>query len=153
MKKNIYLVPIIVAIVVGVGAFFGGMKYQESKQPAGRSFANGQGTRGQFGGGNGASRNTFRPVAGDIIASDANSITVKLQDGSSKIVLLSEKTTINKAQTASKDELKTGQKVVVFGTDNSDGSETAQTIQLNPIDRRIMSGDTPVPQQGNLIVE
>lgn len=147
MKKNVYLIPIIVAIVVGAAAFFGGMKYQESRQPSGRQFANGQGARGQFGGGNAAGRNGFRPVAGEIIASDDSSITVKLQDGSSKIVFLSKKTSINKADTAQKTDLKTGEKVAVFGTDNSDGSVTAQTIQLNPMDRRLMNNGRPTPNK------
>lgn len=43
--------------------------------------------------------------------------------------------TINKATTATKSDLKTGEKVAVFGTPNSDGSVTAQSIQLNPMFR------------------
>jgi len=128
---------VVVALLVGAGGFFAGMKYQESKRGGGAGqFANGRG--GRFGAGagatgtNGANRNGFRPVAGDIIAKDATSVTVKLADGSSKIVLVSDKTTINKASTATRDELKVGEKVAVFGTDNSDGSVTAQSIQLNP---------------------
>lgn len=72
------------------------------------------------------------PTAGEIIGADEKSITVKLQDGSSKIVLLSEKTQINKAEKATKEDLKKGEKVAVFGTENPDGSVTAQNIQLNP---------------------
>lgn len=55
-----------------------------------------------------------------------------MQDGSSKIVLFSDKTEINKAAEATKEDLKVGEKVAVFGTENSDGSVTAQNIQLNP---------------------
>lgn len=132
MKNNLVVITIIV-ILVGAGAFFGGMKYQQSKQT---SFfrQGGQGTRtgqGQLQG----NRQGFRPVNGEIIASDDKSITVKLTDGSSKIVLVSDKTAINKAGTASKEDLKTGEKVAVFGTENTDGSVTAQNIQLNPVFR------------------
>lgn len=67
------------------------------------------------------------------LASDDKSITVKLQDGSSKIILITDKTVINKAAEATKDDLKGGEKVAVFGEINSDGSVTAQNIQLNPI--------------------
>jgi hypothetical protein len=59
-------------------------------------------------------------------------MTVKIADGSSKIVLLGASVTVSKTSDGSKDDLKTGAKVGVFGTDNSDGSVTAQNIQLNP---------------------
>jgi len=134
MKNNI-IITIVLVIIVGFGGFFAGIKYQQKKQPTfGRQFGNALGTRSgvPFQNGN---RLGFRPVAGEIIGSDENSITVKLQDGSSKIVLLSEKTEINKTNPASQDELKVGEKVSVFGTENSDGSVTASNIQLNPMIR------------------
>ena len=58
--------------------------------------------------------------------------------------ILSEKTEINKAEKTSKENLKTGQQVAVFGTENSDGSVTAQNIQLNPQFRQMI--DRPTPQ-------
>jgi len=140
MKKNI--IWAILIIVVGAGAFFGGIKYQQSKrttQSAGFNGAQGRVAGQRQGIGN---RAAFQPVNGDIVSSDALSITVKLADGSSKIVILSDKTLINKASTATKADLTTGQKVAVFGTTNSDGSVTAQSIQLNPIMREI---PTPKP--------
>ncbi len=126
MKNNTIILTIIVALVVGAAAFFAGMKYQQSKQPQ-RQF--GQGTQRST---SGANRGSFRPINGEIITADDKTITVKLQDGSSKIVLLGNNTTINKSDAATKSDLKTGEKVAVFGTDNSDGSVTAQNIQLNP---------------------
>src|SRR3989338_1422675 len=131
MKNNMIVIIVVVALLVGAGGFFAGMKYQQSKSPAGR-FGNLQGNRnGQF-----QQRNQgFRPVNGEIISSDDKSITVKLQDGSSKIVLLTDTTSINKSSEGSKSDLKTGEKVAVFGTENSDGSITAQNIQLNPLSR------------------
>jgi hypothetical protein len=133
MKKNL-MTTIIVAVLVGGGGFFVGMKYQQSKTPVfNRQFA-GQANGRQ---GTGASRLGFRPVNGEIISADEKSITVKLQDGSSKIVIVSETTQINKADQAAKEDLKVGEKVAVFGQENSDGSVTAQNIQLNPILREI----------------
>ena len=64
---------------------------------------------------------------------DGNSITVKLQDGQSKIIILSDTTEINQASKAAKTDLSAGKQVAVFGTENSDGSVTAQNIQLNPM--------------------
>ena len=122
MKQNTILLIIILLLLVGSGAFFFGMKYQQSRRPSfSRQVAGQQGQR-----------QGFRPVNGEIISSDDKSIIVKMQDGSSKIVLFSDKTEINKAAEATKEDLKVGEKVAVFGTENSDGSVTAQNIQLNP---------------------
>lgn len=131
-NQNTLIITILLVVLVGGGAFFAGMKFQQSK---GRQFANGQlGGRitgqGQAQGGN---RTGFRPVNGDIISTDDKSITVKMTDGSSKIVLVSQTTVINKASSATKEDLKVGEKVAVFGQSNTDGSVTAQNIQLNPV--------------------
>jgi len=133
---NKQIITIIIAIAVGALSFFGGMKYQESKSVNNRFGANLQNMRGQQNGQTGQSqtrRGGFRPVMGEIINQDENSITVKLVDGSSKIVLLSEKTIYNKVETATKTDLKKGESVNVFGTENTNGSVTAQNIQLNPL--------------------
>lgn len=81
-------------------------------------------------------RRGIRPVNGEIIDKDNKSITVKLPDGQTKIVLLSEKTVVRKTQEGKTDDLKKGETVAVFGNENSDGSVTAQNIQLNPQFRR-----------------
>ncbi|MCX6816849.1 MAG: DUF5666 domain-containing protein [Candidatus Beckwithbacteria bacterium] len=128
MNKNL-IITLLLVVIVGVGGFVGGIKYQQGKQPIfNRQLGNGQGggsPRRSLGGGG--------PVNGDIIASTDKSITVKLTDGSSKIILFSASTTINKASEATTADLTVGQKVAVFGTTNADGSVTAQNIQLNPV--------------------
>ncbi len=140
-QTNLIITAILV-VLVGAGAFFGGMKYQQSKQPAFFRQFNGQGGQGQrFG--NGTTRAGFRPVSGEIISADNNSLTVKLADGSSKIVLLSDSTQINKAETAARADLTVGQKVAVFGQENSDGSVLAQNVQLNPQSVAIQPGGNP----------
>lgn len=122
MKQNNIFTLIAVALLIGAVGFFTGMKYQENKRPAfSRQFGQLQRTGNRMG---------FRPVSGEILKSDETSITVKLQDGSSKIVLVSKKTEINKAEKTNRQDLKTGGKVVVFGQENSDGSINAQTIQM-----------------------
>ena len=142
MKTSNFIVAAIVAILVGVAGFFGGMTYQKSKVPQStRQLPGGPvGVRGsnqqRFGG------QGFRPVVGQIISQDDKSITVKLSDGSSKIVLFSSGTVINKTTTGLLTDLKVGENVGVFGTTNPDGSVTAQSIQLNP-----MFGGTGNPNQ------
>jgi hypothetical protein len=138
MKKNNLTITIIVAVVALTVGCFAGMKYQQSKQSSfGGQFGNvPQGQNQKFGNGNGTmmgNRGGFKPVNGDIVNMDDKSITIKLQDGSSKIVLFSDKTTVNKESTGSASDLKVGEKVAAFGTENSDGSVTAQSIQLNPV--------------------
>ncbi len=127
------VITVIVALLVGAGAFFGGMKYQESKtntNPQQQS----QNRTGNRQGPNGQTRNAFgRPVIGEVISLDDKSLTVKLSDGSSKIVLLPQTLTISKSDVGAKSDLKVGVKVGVFGTDNSDGSVTAQNVQINPM--------------------
>ncbi len=146
--KNPMVMTIVIALVVGGAAFFGGMKFQETKA-AGSNNMRGQFQRGTGGpsGPGGMGRMGGGAVIGEIISTDdeqssssIKSIIVKLEDGSSKIILLSDTVTVSKTDSGSKDDLKTGVKVGVFGTTNSDGSVTAQNIQLNPAFRGTNGG-------------
>lgn len=144
--------PAIIAIVVvvGVGAFYGGMRYGENKtlsnltpQQAAQAFQRGGGFpgggaanggfAGQGGAVGGARRNGAAGggfVNGDIVSKDAQSVTVKLADGSTKIVFYSASTTVSKSATGTAADLTAGTAVIVTGTTNSDGSVTATRIQL-----------------------
>lgn len=156
-NKNSIMITVVVAIVVGLLGFYGGMQYQKSQRGSAASFAGGQ--PGQYGAmrqGGAGGQNGFRAGGrggfggasmGEIISVDANSVTLKLQDGSSKIVNVSDKTTISKTDTASKSDLKAGDKIAAFGTPNSDGSIDAQNIQLNPMFRMGGQGARPSPGQ------
>ncbi len=139
MKQNNIGLLLVVAVVVGGAGFFGGMKYQQSQSPQ-RQFGLGNAQGGARGQG-GAGRQGFRPIAGQIVSADAQSVTVKLSDGSTKIALLTSKTQIDQATAATVSDLKAGAPVSVFGTTNSDGSVTAQSVQLNP--RMDRGGPTP----------
>lgn len=141
--KNFPIILIIAILVAGGAGFFGGMKYQQSKQPTFSSqFPGGNGQRGFGRNGANGTNGTNRPVYGQIISGDDKSITVKLQDGSSKIVLVTQTTILNKADKAVMSDFTTGQNVLVNGQANSDGSVTAQSIQLNPVMRQ---GAAPTP--------
>ncbi len=151
--KNPMIMTIIVAIVVGCAAFFGGMQYQKSQTsgPMQGQFRgpNGGGPQGGFQGGSG-NRQGMTPVSGEIISQDDTSITVKMQDGSSKIVILSDDTNINKSSEGSKTDLKTGETVTAFGTSNSDGSITAQNVSIGGnMMFRGGPGGNPQPTQNN----
>ncbi|MDP3993584.1 MAG: DUF5666 domain-containing protein [bacterium] len=153
MNKLIAIV-IATAVVVGGGAFFGGMKYAESKSPRGRAsqadFQNLQnlspeerqqrlqelgvnaGGRVIFGGsgGQGGQRGGSGFVAGEIISKDDKSITIKLADGGSKIVFFSDSTEVAKSASGTLNDLEVGKNVSVNGATNSDGSMSAQNIQI-----------------------
>ena len=137
VKNNIALIAILALLVGGAAGFFGGMQYQKGQRPSFGQFAGagagGFGARGGTGV-NGARRNG-NGAAGTILSVDANSMTVKLNDGSSKIVLLTGTTSINKAATAAISDLTVGETVSAFGTTNTDGSITATNVQINPMMR------------------
>src|SRR4051812_17373610 len=116
MKNQHIIVPLAVAVVVGGAAFFGGMKYQQSKVAA--SFGN---RLGQFQGGQGRMGRAGMGmnggvVAGQILTMDDKTLTVKMMDGNTKLVLLSDTVTVSKTDTGSKTDLKTGAQVAIFGT-------------------------------------
>jgi len=145
-KKNI-VITVAVAVVFGAGGFFGGMKYQQSRPLNAQSFANmtqqqrqqafqgmagGSGSTRVFTGGRGNLPGGGGFMSGEIISKDGNSVTIKAQDGSSKIVFYSGSTTVGKMIQGTADELAVGDQVTVTGTANSDGTMTAQSIQVRP---------------------
>ena len=134
--KPLYV--LIVVVIVAAAAFFGGMQYEKSQR---QSFSMNEtnvaagrfGNRNFAGGNSQARQGNFqgnRPVSGQIVSSDGKTVTVKMADGSSKIVNLSNQTKINKASEGSTSDLKSGENVLVIGTTNSDGSVTAETISV-----------------------
>lgn len=147
MKK---LIPIVIAVAVAVGggSFYEGVKYSQSKTSSGstqRDFQNlspqERQQRFQQMGANVDARSGQRVagggfVGGEIISKDDKSITLKLRDGGSKIIFFSETTVISKLASGSASDLEVGKSISVNGVANSDGSVTAQSIQLQ----------TPQPQ-------
>jgi Domain of unknown function (DUF5666) len=144
---------IAVAVIVAGGAsFFGGVTYEKhvsasnlasvGSQGFGRGGASstfpggGVGARGMGGGfagrGAGGAGANGGFAGGEIIAKDASSITVSVQGGGSKIVLVSPSTAIMKTAAGSLADLAIGQSVTVMGTANADGSITAQSVQQRP---------------------
>jgi hypothetical protein len=151
--RSPYLVSLIIAVVVGAAGFAGGMMFQKNNDSlknvspqnlqaklkslglnnGGLGGANGnRNVSGRFPGGFAGGRVGAGFVTGQIISADSQSITVKQQDGSTKVVYFSGSTTIDKTVTGVATDLLVGQEVTTNGTANSDGSIAAQTIQLRP---------------------
>lgn len=128
MKTNQIILAVIIAVLVGAAGFFGGMQYQKSQRGNMAQF----GGAGRFARNGGGQNANMQPVRGQIISADSNSITVKMQNGSSKIVLLNGSTAITQSASATASDLQVGKQVLVLGTSNSDGSVTASNVSLNP---------------------
>ncbi len=140
----------IVGIIVLAGVFYMGVSYGKSQTPASATgataYSGARGTRGAGGfsggaGGFGGANGGF--TSGQIISKDATSITVQLAApvGSatsatnpvgSKIVLLDNSTKITKSVSGTVSDLAVGMQVSVTGTTNTDGSVSAQTVQIRP---------------------
>lgn len=146
-KKN---VMIVVGIIVLVGVFYVGMSYGKSQVAAKTQTGQGGQTFGQNGRGTGGMRNGgFGGLtSGEIIAKDAQSITIKMRDGSSKIVFYTDKIAVEKNVSGNSADLVVGKQVSVVGTANPDGSETAQSVQIRPNMPAVPASTTaPVPAQ------
>lgn len=127
---------VIVAVIVGGAAFYGGIKYNGGNGANLQANLSRQGLQ-QTGGvgaarrGNGGQGGGF--TGGEIISKDNKSVTVKLQDGSSKIVFVSDSIQIMKSTQGSASDLTIGKQITVTGSVNTDGSITAQSVQIRQL--------------------
>ena len=125
MKNQMIIIAFLVSMIMAGAGFFGGIQYQKMQKPTNPTGINGARRFGNQNA-NGTS------VRGQILASDDKTITIKLSDGSSKIVVVGANTPIMEATSTSKMSLVIGKSVMIIGINNSDGSITANNIQLNP---------------------
>ncbi|HKB88379.1 MAG TPA: DUF5666 domain-containing protein [Patescibacteria group bacterium] len=144
--KNTKMVMILVGLIA-LGAGFGGGYYFKTFQQnkargnfaTGANFQRFTGTRG------GMQNGMVRPgsTQGTILSMDDKSVTVKMMDGTSRIVLFTDSTTYSNTVTAAKSDLKVGSTIAVFGAPNSDGSVSATSIQINPFFGKMTIGSQP----------
>jgi len=155
MNKKSIIITVVVALVVGAGAFYGGTAYEKNSlntqgllrnansqlgsrqggtQGGGQPGQPGQGGRQQGGmmGGAGRGGNGGGFAVGQIIAKDDTSITIKGPDGSSKSIFFSGSTQVGKIAQGSSNDLVVGQMITTNGQTNADGSIAAQSIQIRP---------------------
>jgi len=146
MKKNTIIGAVVIVGIVSAGSgFFGGIKYTDYQRSKNRT----TGMRQFQGMGNGDQMQNRtlggRPVTGEVINKDETSITVKTQDGGSKIIILSKTTVYSKTEEATLNDVSVGEKVGIFGTENSDKTMTAETVQLNPQFKMSTVSNQPTP--------
>jgi hypothetical protein len=147
MTKKMKIAAVAVGAVVLVGAvFYGGMKYGQSSSNA---------KLGGFGGAFDQSsierqvRSRMRTgggfVNGEVLSKDDKSITIKLNDGGSRIIFLSSTTNVMKDTEGALSDVIVGSNLMITGNVNSDGSMNAQSIQIRPKNASIPKGQIPTP--------
>ena len=124
------ITTIIIGLILIVVSFYGGTRYAQSKTntSSASTVRNSQfatrGTRFNSGAGGFAT--------GEIISKDDKSITLKIRDGGSKIIFVSSGTSVTKSVSGKIEDLKIGENIMVQGQNNSDGSITAESLQIRP---------------------
>ena len=127
MKKYlVHIVWLVIAIVALGGGFFWGKASGAATRAAGFVGAYSSSTRSRSGAAGGG------VVTGTIATMGSSSITLQLANGNSEVVFYSTSTPVSEPTTVSANTLKVGTTIMVGGTSNSDGSLTAQTIQVRP---------------------
>lgn len=147
MNQKMIMSAVAGVIVVAGISFWGGIQYAGMAR-GGQSAFDGQRGNNQFAGRAGTGARFMGEsgnggfVVGEVLSVDSSSISIKLSGPTasstnngatgSKIVLFNGSTQIGKFTTGVSSDLKTGQMVSVQGTQNTDGSVTAQMIQIRP---------------------
>lgn len=127
-----------VVVIVLVATFYGGVVYGRKQIPTrGTQIFNQNNTGGARGIKNMGIQGGI--TAGEIISKDEKSLTIKYSNGNSesktggsKIIFLGENTVVTKMATGSLNDLSIGTFVSITGGANTDGSLTAQSIQIRP---------------------
>ncbi len=139
MNKNTIAVALIAVVLAGSGGFYLGAKYGQPTRSQGQGGERSERMR-QFGQGRGSGMGGNMNggfIAGEILSKDEKSVTVKLRDGGSKIVFVSDSTQVMKSASGSLSDLQVGEQVTVMGPANSDGSVNAQSVQIRPVGKPV----------------
>lgn len=127
MKKyTVHIIWVVVALIaLGGGYFWGKAGVADSRGSFAGAGALGSSTRRFAGGAAGGGL-----VAGQIASFGNDSMTIQMANGNSEVVLYSSSTPVTEPTTVSPSVLQVGTNVMVGGTANSDGSVTAEMIQV-----------------------
>lgn len=142
-NQKIIVACAVTAVIAGGVGYVGGVKMSSLKRPNMLSGRSGQTMN--FRGNNGDGQKNTKvngnvpsmmgrggATSGEVTAKDDKSITIKMNDGSSRMVILSDKTTYRMSSDASLDKVVVGTKVAAFGEASADGSVVASNVEINP---------------------
>jgi len=133
-KNQCIIAVIITAVLFGGAGYVLGKRGATPQNP--QEFARGM----QAGFGQNGSGRMIRPggitgggmLSGEILSKDATSFTLKLRDGGSRIVFYAPSTGVMRTASGTMEDILVGTQVSVIGTQNSDGSMVATTLQVRP---------------------
>ena len=138
-NKKIYI-GVIIGLVIAVLSFWGGMTYARKNITTTNANRQGGFSQNGFNQNGGGARQVSRGganagglVLGEVLSIDSKSITVKLRDGGSKIVLFSPTTKVEKTVDGVTADVAVGKQVSITGIANTDGSVSATSIQIRPL--------------------
>ncbi len=132
MKKTI-AVGIVGLLIVGSAGFYGGISYAKSHPATQAIGGNRSGfTGGGFRNANGRNSAGANFISGDVINKTDSTLTVQMRTGGSKIILISNTTPVNKMASGTLSDVVVGTGVSINGATNSDGTVTAEQIQIRP---------------------
>lgn len=129
MKKQIIITGIVCAIIFGGVGYALGKKYSV---PSPQS-TNDMGVRPGMGkGGAGMPRQNRMEgfTTGEVLAKDDTSITLKLRDGSTKIIFVSPSTELTRPVKSTISDVTIGVMVMAQGKEGADGTITATSLQV-----------------------
>ena len=132
VKKEHFIATIVIALVLIVAAYALGAHHATKGRTAGARGAY-SGMAGGMGSGRAGSMTRGAGfLTGTVLSKDASTLTLKMADGSTKIVLYSGSTQVMHTTAGTADDVAVGSQVSVQGTTNPDGSTTASTISIRP---------------------
>jgi hypothetical protein len=138
MNRPVQIIVGLVILVAASGAsFYGGMVYGQSQAQSARSgggrFANG--TPGAFNPGQGGQGQRGGGLFGQISEIGDGYVVVTDNNGKQTKVQVTDTTLIEKNASVKLTDLATGDSVIISGSQGSDGSFTARSVQVAPAGR------------------
>ncbi len=135
-KKNVILCAVGGAIILALG-FAGGLGVSKLSKNN-RNFGQGQLFDGSKMGMMGNLKNSGRGLGsgfnnGEVLSIDDKSIIIKLPSGGSKSILYSDSTKVYKSVEGALTDINTGDRIMVIGKNNTDGSVSAESIQIQQV--------------------
>lgn len=128
---------LVAGIIVGYTLGYSTFTHQPSPTTAQNTRGSGAYAGGMMrGSGNGAGG--F--LTGTVAAQDSGSITLNTRDGSSRVVLITPNTSVSKSVNGALTDVSVGSTIIVSGSTNSDGSISANLIQLHQADATTQQG-------------
>lgn len=133
-KKTIVIIAAALIVISGITGFLVGKNTAKPKFNKNQIGLNGQFPGNNFSGGSrmtrGGNFGSTGMFQGEVLSKDASGITLKLNDGDSKVIIVPESANVYKMGKAAINDIEVGQSVSISGKQNEDGSVECRSIQI-----------------------